>query len=164
MFDHPRSGASPSVHLTFFEKLKENIVWHLRICAGRWNFGMKNLIDLARWSRWRIDGIVDILAQRFLCHWHVISYETFSMLIQQPWSVEKKRKSILLYLMMVRFNNCSLTCIIYLSPFCKSPTPFSSFILCRAQSMVLIPVAARPCEALVLAMLIALWDEQVLRC
>jgi hypothetical protein len=50
----------------------------------------------------------------------------------------------------------------YLSPFCKSPTPFGSFILCRAQSMVPIPVAARPCDALVSAILTALCDEQVL--
>lgn len=63
---------------------------------------------------------------------------------------------------MVSLDNYLPATIPYLSPFCKSPTPFGSFILCRAQSMVPTPVAARPCDALVSAILTALCDEQVL--
>lgn len=52
----------------------------------------------------------------------------------------------------------------YFSPFWRSPTPFGRFISCRAQSTVPTPVAARPREDFVSAILTALWLTQVLRC
>jgi len=70
-------GSSPSVLPTPLVQLNEKDHWHEATCAGRWNFGTRNVTSWSRKFNCNEGGILFILWDNFLCHWHAMSYETF---------------------------------------------------------------------------------------
>jgi hypothetical protein len=59
--------------------------------VGRWNFGTKKHMTLLRWSKLWNWGNDFMWAQRFLCHWHTIFYDTLSILSCVPHKIEKNK-------------------------------------------------------------------------
>ena len=91
MLAHPHLGASPFVQPTPWVRLNEKAVWQAVMCAGRWNFGTKNIMTFPSGVIWICWGYAAIRSQRCTDHWQAISYDIMSLLKVVLARLEKKR-------------------------------------------------------------------------